>query len=476
MLVSQLTAADRRRRRDLRVRVHRQTIRAGFRLMHRKSGIGRRYRDLERSQWQPGQDVVDQQWQTLQGLVRHAYERVPFYRKRMDDVGVKPDRLLSPEDYQRIPVLTRDDLRHHKEELVAEGFPREQLIPNGSGGSTGAPVTFYHDAAHVAASQAAKLRNFRWAGWEPGDAWARLWGSNFDVAPHQQLRGKIWEHLTRVRWLSCFEMDEASMRRYARELAKFQPDVIEAYVNPLYLFSRYLRARGLAGSIRPHGAIVSAETLSDYHRADIEDVLGCKVFNRYGCREVGDVAHECPSGSMHLNAETVYAEFLVGGRSARAGEAGEIILTPLDLYGMPMLRYQVEDIGSPAAGECACGRGLPLMHMVQGRVQDLIVTRSGQHLTGVFFAHLLKQLDVEKFQVVQDSLDSLHFYIIPGAGFGDAQAAYVRQKFGEYTANEIDLRLCLTDEIPLTASGKHRVTISRVRSSLTAEAEATYAH
>jgi len=447
---------------SLRARVQRQLIRAGFGVVHRNSVVGRRYRELELSQWQPREVVLETQWQHLGRLVRHAYDRVPFYRQRMDEVGLDPDRLCGPDDYRRLPVLTRDDLRSHKDELVAAGFPRKKLIPNGSGGSTGEPVPFFHDAAHVAASQAAKLRNFRWAGWEPGDAWARLWGSNFDVAPHQKLRGQISERLMRVRWLSCFEMTDASMERYARELAVFQPEVIEAYVNPLYLFCRFLRERGLVGTIQPRGAIVSAETLYDYHRDEIESVLGCKVFNRYGCREVGDVAHECSAGRMHLNVETVFTEFMVDDRPALPGEDADIVVTPLDLYGMPMLRYRVDDIGSPEVGDCPCGRSLPLMRMVQGRVQDLIVTRSGQHLTGVFFAHLLKQLDVQRFQVVQDSLDSLDFSIVPGPAFGRQQIEYVTQKFLEYTRGEIQLRMHITNDIPLSASGKHRVTVSRV--------------
>jgi phenylacetate-CoA ligase len=377
--------------------------------------------------------------------------------------------MAHPDHYRRLPVLTRDDLRAHKEELVAVGFPRRLLIPNGSGGSTGAPVPFYHDARHLTRAQAAKLRNFAWVGWQPGDAWARLWGSNFDVAPHQQLRGKIWERLTRVRWLSGFDMTEDSMARYARELASFQPDVLEAYVNPLYLFCRYLRAHGLVRIIRPRGVIVSAETLYDYHRAEIESVLGCKVFNRYGCREVGDVAHECPAGRMHLNVETVFTEFLVDGRPAAPEEAADIIVTPLDLYGMPMLRYRIDDIGSPAEGSCPCGRLLPLMHMVQGRVQDLIVTRSGRHLTGVFFAHLLKDLDVQQFQVVQESLDVLDLSLIPGSSFGTQQIEYVKRQFNVHTGGEIELKLHLTGDIPLTASGKHRVTVSRVQGRYTSQ-------
>jgi phenylacetate-CoA ligase len=457
--------------RSLPVRIHRFAIRAGFLIVHRNSLVGRRYRELERSQWQPREMVLDDQWRKLQQLVRYAYDRVPFYRRRMDEAGLPPNRIVCPDDYRRLPVLTRDDLRANKEELVAAGYPRSKLIPNGSGGSTGEPVPFYHDPTLVAGSQAAKLRNFGWAGWEPGDAWARLWGSNFDVAPHQQLRGRILERLTRVRWLSCFEMTDASMERYARLLAAFHPDVLEAYVNPLYLLCRFLRARGLVGSIRPRGAIVSAETLYDYHRSEIEAVLGCKVFNRYGCREVGDAAHECPSGRMHLNVETVYTEFMVDGRPAAPGASGEIILTPLDLYGMPMLRYRVDDIGSPAEGSCRCGRSLPLMDRVQGRIQDLVVTPSGQHLTGVFFAHLLKELEVKRFQVVQETIGGLDFYIIPGAGFGSSQVDYVRRKFHEYTHGELELRLHLTDNIPLTRSGKHRVTLSRVRGPYAPRAE-----
>src|SRR5438105_8377455 len=110
---------------------------------------------------------------------------------------------------------------------------------------------------------------------------------------------------------------------------------------------------------------------------------------------------------------------------------------------MPMLGYRIEDIGSPAAGSCPCGRSLPLMHMVQGRVQDLIITRSGRHLTGVFFAHLLKELDVQRFQVVQDSLDSLDFSLVPGPAFGSQQLEYVKRKFNEYTGDEVELRMHL---------------------------------
>jgi phenylacetate-CoA ligase len=451
-------------------------IRLGFRAVHANTAVGQRYRALERSQWASPESVLEEQWRRLRDLVRHAHERVPFYRARLEAAGLEPARLQGPEDYRRLPILTRQELRAHKDELVALGVRRSRLVEVGSSGSTGEPVTLYHDAPHLAGIKAAKLRNFRWAGWEPGDAWARLWGTSptssriaahdFDAPVHRRLAGWLVERLTRVRWLSCFDLSDERMARYARELVAFRPDVIEAYVNPLHLFARYLRAHDLAGAIRPRGVIVSAETLFEHQRAEIEAAFGCKVLNRYGCSEVGDVAHECPLGGLHLNAETVYAEFIRDGRPAAPGEDAEIVLTPLDLRAMPLLRYRIGDVGSPAAGACPCGRGLPLMARVQGRVQDIITTRSGRYLTGLFFGELLADVDARQYRVVQESLDTLDLYLVPGPGMTDRELAWVERKIAEKTGGEATLRLHLVSEIPPTPSGKHRLTVSHVELNL----------
>ncbi|MBI4499153.1 MAG: phenylacetate--CoA ligase family protein [Chloroflexi bacterium] len=424
--------------------------------------MGVRHAELEASQWWPRERVLAHQWDRLRRLVRFAYDHVPYYHHVMDSLDLTPDAIRTPDDYRRLPILTKADIRAHRDDLLVRGVARKDLIATGSGGSTGEPVALYHDAAMVAGTKAVKLRNFRWAGWQPGDAWARLWGNNFDIAPHLQLRMRLWDRLTRVRWLTCFDMTEETMARYARELAAFRPDIIEAYVNPLYLFARFLEARGLVGTIRPRGVIVSAETLFPHQREKLGQVFGCKVFNRYGGREMGDVAHECEHGTMHLNAETIYTEFIRDGAPCQPGEPGEIILTALDLYAMPLLRYKVEDIGSPSDAVCPCGRGLPAMEMVQGRVQDLITMRSGRYLTGVFFAHLFKDFDIARFQVVQESLDRMVISLVRGPSLTEGDLSYIMEKLREYTRNEIAIDLRQVDHIPLTASGKFRPTLSHV--------------
>lgn len=441
--------------------LHKGAIRWGFRLAYSRSSLLRRARELEASQWLSREEILALQWQRLKELVQHAYQNVPYYRTAMDKLGLAPLDIQTPQDYARLPILTKQEINAHREEMVAQNYPKEKLIPTASGGSTGAPVHLYHDPGLVAAYRAAKLRNFRWVGWAPGDAWARLWGSAFDVAPHQALLGRMWDRLTRVLILPCFQMDEDTMEEYARALLRFKPDVIEAYTTPMYLFARFLESKGIK-DIQPKGVICSAEMLFPYQREAIEKVFHCKVFNRYGGREMGDVSHECPEGSLHINAENIYVEFLRDGQPGRPGEAGEIILTPLDSYGMPLLRYQVEDIGSPSEKDCSCGRGLPLMEVVEGRVQDLISLPSGRYLPGEFFPHLFKDFDIVRFQVVQESLRHLLIKIVKGNNLPQRDIDYLVGKIREYVGDAVELELDFVDDIPLTPSGKFRYTVSKV--------------
>lgn len=453
--------------------LHGAAVAAGYRLFMAGRPVGRLAAALEASQWWPRDRVLAYQWQKLRHLIAHAYAHVPYYREAMRGLGLAPEDIATPRDYARLPVLTKALINQRQQDLFASGVDRRRLIRTASGGSTGAPVTVYHDQAFVAAYRAVKLRNFAWAGWRPGGSWVRLWGSQFDVKPHQALRQRLWDRLTRVRVLPCFDMTEATMAAYARDLLRDPPDVIEAYTTPMYHFARFLEERRITG-IRPRGIICSAEMLFDHQRATIQRVFGCRVYNRYGGREMGDIAHECPEGGFHINAENYYVEFVRDGRPAETGEAGDILLTALDLQGFPLLRYRVEDVGAPDDGACRCGRGLPLMRMLEGRVQDILTLPGGRYLPGEFFPHLFKDFDVVQFQVVQDSPDHLTVRMVRGPRLSDAQVQYLQQRIAEYTGG-VQVQLVFEQRIEATPSGKFRYTISHVPPDLSGTRETAHA-
>jgi phenylacetate-CoA ligase len=441
--------------------VHEAAVAAAYRLAMGRAPVSRNAAALEASQWWPRERVLAYQWDKLQRLVRHAFEQVPYYRSAMQGLGMTPEDVRTPGDFARLPVLTKDDLRQHQDGLFAANADRRRVIRTASGGSTGVPVTVYHDRAFVAAYRAVKLRNFAWAGWRPGRSWVRLWGSQFDVKPHQALRQRLWDRVTRVRVLPCFDMTEATMAQYARDLQRDPPDVIEAYVTPMYHFACFLEAQGVTG-IRPRGVICSAEMLFAHQRETIERVFGCRVFNRYGGREMGDIAHECPAGGFHVNAENYYVEFWRDGRPAQPGEPGDILLTALDLYSFPLLRYRVEDVGSPDDGVCRCGRGLPLMRMVEGRVQDMLTLPGGRYLPGEFFPHLFKDFDIVRFQVLQETVDHLTVRAVRGPKLSDADVSYLTGRVHEYAGGGVTVAWEFVEAIAPTASGKFRYTVSQV--------------
>ncbi len=443
--------------------LHRKAIATGFDLRYGDSLLVRKLHELQDSQWLPEEQVKAIQWGKLKALVRHCYYKVPYYRRIMDSVGIHPEKVLTPEDYAKLPIISKAEVNAHRDEM-AFSYPRYRLIKTASGGSTGAPVTLYHDPEMVASYRAVKLRNFEWLGWRPGCRWARLWGSAFDVAPHQKFLQRVVDKLSNMMVLPCFEMSRETMSEFAGKLQRFQPDIIEAYVTPMYVFACYLKENGING-IHPKGIICSAEMLYPYQRAVIEEVFGCKVFNRYGGREMGDIAHECEAGSMHINAETTYVEFIRDGFPAAEGEAGEIILTALDMYGMPLLRYQVEDVGRntlPGREGCPCGRGLPTMEVVEGRVQDMISLSGGRFLPGEFFPHLFKDYPIERFQVIQETINNLIIKIIPRSGLTDEHIDSLQRTIKEYVGHDISIGFSLVSEIPFTPSGKFRYTISHV--------------
>lgn len=364
-----------------------------------------RYRAwLERSQWRSPEEIRAGQWRELRALLRHAYDTVEYYRAAWDAAGVRPEDIRCPEDLVHLPILTKADVREHHDRLISSRFGPERLIRSATGGSTGEPMRFGYDRNSYEWRTAVAMRGDSWAGWRLCGPEFYLWGAQ--LLPQSgllRLKKQLHHAALRRDVVSSFELSAERIHEIVRRYNRLRPRVAVGYANALYEFARYVTQAGL--SLRPPlGVISSAEKLYTYQREAIEKAFGAPVFDRYGCREVMMVAAECSEhGGLHVAADNVLVEVTRRGQLCEPGEMGEILLTDLHNYGMPLIRYQVGDIGSWKGHDCPCGRGLPLMKVVEGRTLGLISTPSGRVVSGEFFPHLLKDFPaILAYQVVQD--------------------------------------------------------------------------
>ena len=224
------------------------------------------------------------------------------------------------------------------------------------------------------------------------------------------------------------------------------------------MFARFLRNRGLSPP-QPHAIVTSAEVLEPADRQVIEEVFGCPVFNRYGCREVGVIASECPAHQgLHIAAEGLLIEIVHGNDPVRPGESGAILVTDLLNLGMPLIRYRIGDMGTWEEGPCPCGRGLPRLREVAGRVTDFLVGPDGRLVSGVYLATYVvaRRPSLGQVQILQEEAGKVRYRIKPGARFqGRDDLDYLQTETRRYLGEETCVDWEFTDNLEPEPSGKY---------------------
>ncbi|MCU0645520.1 MAG: hypothetical protein MUC94_14850 [bacterium] len=404
------------------------------------------------------------QWQKIQNLLNHVHHHVSYYKKCFAAHGIHPQDIKDKNDFSKIPLLTKSDIRTNGDDMIAQNFNRNALISNSTGGSTGENLNFYNTREMKDYVSANTIRFQSWTGFRIGEREAKIWGAPFDVNNAKRIASRLKNYVMNKIILSSYDLSEASMTSYARILSKFKPNLITAYPTPLYEFSRFLEAHHIV-SISPNSIICSAETLFPHQRELIEKVFSCKIYNRYGSREFGNIAQECHHHhGLHVADDRVYLEILNSdGKQAQPGEIGEVVVTDLDNYGMPFLRYKIGDLGVYATSECPCGIKLSMLERVEGRIYDLVTTPAGKKISGTYWSFLTRSVPgIKKFQVVQQQVDKITFKILGEEGFNSDVIPILKAKIQQHCGSDFKVEFQIVDEIPLTKSGKFRFVISNL--------------
>jgi phenylacetate-coenzyme A ligase PaaK-like adenylate-forming protein len=422
--------------------------------------LRRRQKEIEQTQWWSIGEIETLQLDRLKKLIKYAYEHVPYYSKLYKSLEIHPDDIKSLKDFQALPFLTREDIKSHINELVTDD-PNHEIFPDSTGGSTGVPMQFFIERAYDRWDQALELRGRGWYGVREGDRIAFVWGAKQDM-PDWSMPARLKARILQERYLNAFGMTEQKMQLFAESLIKWKPAMFRAYASALTLFAQYLKDHKITG-IEPRLIETTAEKVTLPQRDLLESVFHCKVADWYSAREMGTIAFQCPEGSLHVG-ETRYLEIVAKNNGAQPGELGEVVITSLHQYGMPFIRYKIGDMAILETHSCSCGRGLPVLREVVGRMQDFLVTSDGRFVHGGYFPHTFRLYpEISQYQVYQPDRDHLQVRFVCKCPIDSDWIAAIQHELHECFGNKMNISVDIVDNIPLTMAGKQRFIISDVK-------------
>jgi phenylacetate-CoA ligase len=405
------------------------------------------------------------QLEKTKNLISHAYYNCPFYQSFYSCVGIHPEDIKTWPDFSKLPILTKAVIKKNQGELIAQNIQKDQLVPGKTSGSTGKPLDFFIDEDSTQKQRASALLTNEWAGYRLGEKVFTLFGQSTSMAKRSKLRKFLRRKLlNRTYNLSTLQLSKESMLEFYGLLGRNPMPFITGYAHTLYLFAEFLEEQDLG--INAKGIISGGMVLHNWQREKIEKVFNCKVINRYGCEELGTIACECDrQEGLHVNSYTKYVEVInEKGDPAKSGEIGNLVITDLTNYGMPFIRYIIEDMAVASDAICSCGRTLPLLKSIEGRESDFVITPDGMMVSGIsltdnFGANIP---GVVQLQIIQDKIDHITIRIVKDSSFSKESIDTIGHLNRTFFGDRMNFSCEFLDEIPLEASGKIRFVISEI--------------
>ena len=422
------------------------------------------YNELLRTERESRENLEALQFERLKKLLLFAYTNVPFYTSRFIACGFDPHGFSSVTDLKRIPVLTKKDIQDSKKAL----FPardRRKYTKSSSSGSTAIPVSILRDNLSWSYHHAALYRFKKWYGLEIGDKYAMLWGIGPDIKSRVRTKARDLFY-NRIKY-SPYGLTHKRMDSFIKRIRGFRPRFLEAYPSSLYDFSLYLQEISYpARRLNFELIITSGETLQEHQKKLAENIFGCRVVEHYGCSETGIIYCECPDGGRHIPIESCFVE--IDGMNT--DREGKIIVTDLHNYVMPMIRYEVGDIGKMTDEKCACGRNHPTMAQVKGRISDTIETVGGHKTNALFFYHVFQDLSprgfaVRQYQVIQNSPDRITLKIVKNEFFDEGCFKKLDQRIRAHFPKNVEFDYDFVDLIESDESGKYTIFLNESKNS-----------
>ena len=428
--------------------------------------IFKNIQQLKKSQYYSNEQLRAIQLKKLKKIIKYSYENVPYYHQLFKNNNIHANDIKTHKDLKKIPLLTKKEIRKNLNQMIPTKIKKETLFKNFTGGSTGEPLTFYQCKNYLNWAEAGRL--LAWyiiPGFDYGARTAILWGSEQDIRDSQSFFYRLGKYCNGTITMNTFMITDEKLEFFIKRLNKFKPYILRGYASSLFLLSNYIEKYQV--KIPEISCVIScAEVLHEHQRKKLEEVFNCNILNSYGCREVSSIAMECSCHQgLHVLMENQIVEILDSNEDVAPNEIGDVIVTNLNNFGMPFIRYKIEDMARQSSvDKCNCNRGLSLIENIIGREQSRILTREGGFIDEGYFSLILsKVLGIEKYRVLQDKDYNIYILIEGNSTILRSKLEFIRQQMMNDIGAGIQIQVKYVDHIKKSKSGKYRTVISMLK-------------
>ena len=397
------------------------------------------------------------QREKLLALINYAYENVPYYRALFASVGIKPADIKVVEDLAKLPTTSKLRLQSlTMEEILAKGINIDRCLSDVTSGSTGIPLRVYFTKDDYNIRSLIFIRTFMETGYRLTDRQAIVCDTRFVSNKKHWFQGLGLFRKKYIPVQLCLVVQIEMLRNY-------KPDYIHGYPLSLAAIANEIIKKGI-DNISPRMVCTGAELVSKRTRKLINTAFKVNMIDTYATIESGLIAWECQAHKgYHINIDSVILEFLNNGRPALPGEWGKVVITNLHSYAMPIIRYELGDVCIPSNDICSCGRELPLMSIVKGRIDDMIFTHSGKVVSPNSITNAMEAVEgIKQFRVIQEREEILLAQLVKGKGFSSDTPKVAERILKELVGEEMELKVQIVNDIPKEYSGKIRAVISKI--------------
>lgn len=394
----------------------------------------------------------------LRKLTKYSYDNIKYYRELFDKINLKPDDINTVEDLRNIPITTKQVIKERFWDFLPTQLGPCRL--SRTSGSTGMPLCVLSDNNSRIHNSTAVIRYRLAHNISPfgGDILTPLKRS---IEPRKLPHWTYLQGLHKTYYVNPYTEQNSEIKYSIKIMNKLKHPAIIGITPAIRALANTIKD-GILPTLRPSVVITTGECLTSQVRSLLEEVFATRVADVYACNEAGDIAWQCTKGnSYHINADNCIVEIIKDDQPVEAGQIGEVVITNLNRYSMPFIRYKNGDMARSGIGYCKCGRKLPLISEIIGRSGEDIVLQGGKKVAWNVLKGAMNHNQIRQFQIVQNKEGSVVVKYVPEP---KAQTADIEEllrfRFSSLLPPSVSLDFEKVQKIETAASGKSKLVIS----------------